>query len=137
MVLKITNLNIFDVHWKIWLFRWGVHEKPIQMRDCLKRGLGQFSNLRRGLARKKEKVVFLRGVNTLIHTMSPTLSKSLACPLPHCFDLKCRFCNLHAVFGHFAQIVSHYSTPFGKPWSNTLAWIEYRGINSLTILSLE
>ena len=24
---------------------------------------------------------------------------------PHCFDAKCRFCNFHAVFGHFAQIV--------------------------------
>ena len=40
--------------------------------DCLKRaGLGQFADLRRGLARKRD-VVFLRGggVDTPMHTMN-------------------------------------------------------------------
>ena len=34
----------------------------------------------------------------------PPLPKKLACP-PTVLTQKCRFCNFHAVFGHFAQIV--------------------------------
>ena len=38
--------------------------------DCLKRGLGQFAHLRGGgEVGKKEGVVFLRGVDTPMHTM--------------------------------------------------------------------
>ena len=36
--------------------------------DCLKRGLGQFVDSKRGLA-KKRGVVFLRGLDTLMHTV--------------------------------------------------------------------
>ena len=38
-------------------------KKPIYRGDCLKRGLGQFADLRGGLV-KKRGMVFLRGVNT-------------------------------------------------------------------------
>ena len=55
MGLRMKKFNIIGVPWKIWFLRSG-HEKPI----CLKRGLGQFPNLRRGLA-KKRVWVFLRG----------------------------------------------------------------------------
>ena len=37
--------------------------------DCLKRGLGQFAHLRGGEGGKKEGVVFLRVVDTPMHTM--------------------------------------------------------------------
>ena len=37
--------------------------------DCLKRGLGQFAHLRGGEVGKKEGVVFLRVVDTPMHTM--------------------------------------------------------------------
>ena len=46
----------------------GGHKKLVYRGDCLKRGgggLGQFADLRRGLARKKS-VVFLRGGGGLI-----------------------------------------------------------------------
>ena len=42
-------------------FRREVMEKPIYRGDCLKRGFGQFADLRGGLA-KKRGMVFLRGV---------------------------------------------------------------------------
>ena len=38
---------------------------------------------------------------------SPQLTEKLACPSPcppTVLTQKCRFCNFHAVFGHFAQI---------------------------------
>ena len=45
MVLRMKNFDIFVVHWKISLLG-KAHEKPIYMGDCLKRGLGQFADLR-------------------------------------------------------------------------------------------
>ena len=45
MVLRMKNFDIFGVHWKIQLLG-KVHEKPIYRGDCLKKGLGQFVNLR-------------------------------------------------------------------------------------------
>ena len=46
MVLRMKNFNIFWAHWKIWLLR-GSHEKPIgREKDCLKRGLGLFADLK-------------------------------------------------------------------------------------------
>ena len=73
MGLRMKNFNIMEVPWKI-RFLW--EEKIygsrktniIYRRDCLKRGLGQFPDLRGGLAKKRE-VVFLRGrVDNQIHT---------------------------------------------------------------------
>ena len=51
----------------------------------------------------------------------PPLPQKLACPpclpLPTVLTHKCTFCNFHAVFDHFAQIVPpNQSTAFGKPW---------------------
>ena len=34
------------IHWKIWLSEGRFHKKPIKRRDCVKRGLGQFADLR-------------------------------------------------------------------------------------------
>ena len=49
-------------------FKGGVQERPIG-RDCLKRGLEQFADLRGDLARNRG-VVFLRGsADTLMHAM--------------------------------------------------------------------
>ena len=50
MELKMKNLNIMGVHWKIWFLEEGVHKKTIYSGgDCLKRrGLRQFSDLREG-----------------------------------------------------------------------------------------
>ena len=49
------------------------HEKPIYREELLKTGwggggLGQFTDLRGGVG-KKERVVFLKGGDTLMHTM--------------------------------------------------------------------
>ena len=61
--LRMKNLNIMEVDWKIWFLRW-VHEKPIYIGELPKKGgLGQFAGLRGwgwGLD-KKEGVVFLKG----------------------------------------------------------------------------
>ena len=47
----------------------GVHKKPIYIEELPEKGgLGQFADLRRGLGEKKG-MVFLRGVDTAIHTM--------------------------------------------------------------------
>ena len=56
-------------HKILWRFteksnsRRGVMKKTIYRGDCLKRGLGQFADLKRGLA-KKRGMMFLRGVDT-------------------------------------------------------------------------
>ena len=57
------TLSYFCQSLKNSTFRGAGHEKPIQRGDCLKRGLGQFANLRGDGPGKKERVVwcFLRG----------------------------------------------------------------------------
>ena len=65
MGLRMKNFNIMGVHWKIQFLSGGggSHKKPIYIyREDLpeKGGLGQFADLRGGLA-EKEGVVFLRG----------------------------------------------------------------------------
>ena len=66
----MRNSNIMGGSLKNLIFRVGAHEKSIYRGNCLKRGwLGQFSDLSGGLAKKKG-VVFLRGVDTPMHTMS-------------------------------------------------------------------
>ena len=64
----MKNFNIFGVHRKIRVLG-GVHKKPIYVGGLPKNGggrggggLGQFADLRRGLARKS-------GVDIPIHTM--------------------------------------------------------------------
>ena len=64
MVLRMKRFNIFGVHWKIWLLGArgsGVMKNQYRGRNCLKRGLRQFADLRGGLARKR-RMVFLRGI---------------------------------------------------------------------------
>ena len=41
----MKNFNIVGVHWKIRILE-GVYEKPIYRGNCLKRGFGQFADLR-------------------------------------------------------------------------------------------
>ena len=50
MGLKMKNFNIMGIHWKIQFSGegGGSHEKPIYRGKCLKRGLGQFADLRWG-----------------------------------------------------------------------------------------
>ena len=47
---------------------WEVHGKPVYRGELLKglkgKGLGQFANLRRGLAKKRRGGMFLRGIDT-------------------------------------------------------------------------
>ena len=42
----MKNFNIFGVHGKIQVLEKGFHEKTICSVDCLKRGFGQFADLR-------------------------------------------------------------------------------------------
>ena len=60
----MKNLYIFGVHGKIRVLRgWGggVHKKPIYRGDGLKRGLGQFPDLKGGDLIRRRGVVFFRG----------------------------------------------------------------------------
>ena len=59
MVLRMKNFNI-----------WGFTKNQYKGGSCLKKGggLGQFADLR-GRLGKKEGVVFLRGVDTPVHTI--------------------------------------------------------------------
>ena len=70
MVLRMKNFNIFGVHWKIRLLgRGGGLEKTIYREDCLKRGLGQFFDLR-GAWQERGGGVFERET---VHTPMPTM----------------------------------------------------------------
>ena len=65
MGLRMKNFNIMGVHWKIQFLSVGKKKQYIYIcryREDLpeKEGLGQFADLRGGLA-EKEGVVFLRG----------------------------------------------------------------------------
>ena len=53
MGLRMKNFNILGVHWKIWLLGGEFKKNRYRGRDCQKRGLGQFADLRRGLAEKR------------------------------------------------------------------------------------
>ena len=64
MLLRKKKINM-RVHWKIfffffWVVGWEVHGKPVYRGELLKglkgKGLGQFANLRRGLAKKRRDV---------------------------------------------------------------------------------
>ena len=54
MGLKIKNFGVLGVHWKIRLLGGEFTKNRYRGGDCLKReGLGQFADLRGGLARKR------------------------------------------------------------------------------------
>ena len=59
-------------------FRRGIMKKTIYRWDCLKRGLGQFADLKGGSA-KKRGMVFLRGVPRCV-TRGGEAEKDLPCP---------------------------------------------------------
>ena len=63
MGLKMKN---FDTIW--FLGQDPIPEKPFYRGDCLKRGLGQFADLRGGLAEKRG-WGFWGGVDTPVYTM--------------------------------------------------------------------
>ena len=62
MGLKMKNVNIMGVH---QLLEEGGHKKTIYMGNCLKRGAW---TIFRGLGKNRR--VFLRGVDTSMHTMT-------------------------------------------------------------------
>ena len=62
----MKNYTIFEVHWKTWLLEQS-HKKPLQRGGYLNKGTGQFQDLK-GFC-KKEGVMFLRRVDTPIHTV--------------------------------------------------------------------
>ena len=66
----MKNFNIFGVHRKIrFLGGGGIHEKPISMGDCLKRGTWTVCRFKGGGLGKKEGRMFLKGVDTPMQTM--------------------------------------------------------------------
>ena len=85
----MKNFNILGVQRKTRLLGGGggLTKNPYIEGDCLKRGgegLGQFADLRRTLARKVG--VFLRGVDTPMHTMVMIASvamQMLKIEIPH------------------------------------------------------
>ena len=69
MVLRMKSFNILRVHWKIQLLGRGFTKNQYRGGNCLKRGAWTVSSFKGGFARKRG-MVFLRGVDTLIHTMN-------------------------------------------------------------------
>ena len=70
MWLRMKNCNIFGVHWKVQFLE-GAHEKPIQRKDCLKRGAWTVCRFKAGLGKKEESGVFKGGwrVDTSMHNV--------------------------------------------------------------------
>ena len=68
--VKDEKFKCYGDSLKNLIFRGGLVKKQYIVRNCLKRGLGQFADLRwgRGLA-KKGSGVFKGGVDTPVHTM--------------------------------------------------------------------
>ena len=71
MVLRMTNFNIFGVHWKIWLLKEG-SRKTNKERGLPKKGgrLGQFADLKGRAWQERGGGCFWAGVDTPIHTMN-------------------------------------------------------------------
>ena len=70
MELKMKNFNILGVHWKIWLLGGSSQKTNIKGRLPEKEGLGQLTDLRGGLVRKRGWCFWGGGgVDTLMHTM--------------------------------------------------------------------
>ena len=77
--LRMKNFNVLGAHWKIPLLGGEFMKDRHRGGDCLKRGLGPFSNLKGGLARKRG-WCFWAGVDTPMHTMfTNVLNKCSAC----------------------------------------------------------
>ena len=77
MWLRMKNLNILGVHWKIRILVRGFTKKQYREGDCPKRGAWTICKFKRGLG-KKEGVVFLRGVDTPMHTMTTSIFVSIS-----------------------------------------------------------
>ena len=68
MGIRKRNFNIIGVHWKIELLGGSRKNNIYRGESPKKGGLGEFTDLRGGLA-KKRGIVFLRGLGTPMHTM--------------------------------------------------------------------
>ena len=67
--LRMKNVNNMGVHWKIWFLGGCMKNQYIGGVNCLKREAWIVCRFKRGLG-KKEGMMFLKGVETLVHTMS-------------------------------------------------------------------
>ena len=57
------------IHWNIWLSEGGFYKKPIKRKDYVKRGLGQFADLRRACQERGDDGFWGAGVDTSMHIM--------------------------------------------------------------------
>ena len=79
MGLRLKNIDIMGVHWKIWFLREALHENQYTGGGCLKRGAwsvcrfkkGGVGGRRGGALGEKEGRVFLKGaeVDTVMHSV--------------------------------------------------------------------
>ena len=65
----MTNFNIFRVHGKIQVLEGGLTKNRYTGEDCLKRRAWTVCRFKKGGLARKRGVVFLRGVDTPMHTM--------------------------------------------------------------------
>ena len=91
MVLRMKNVNILGVHWKIWLLEGG--GSNIEGGDGLKRE-GAVCQFKGCLTSKRG--VFLRGVDTPMHTTAASCNHTLGpAKVPECtprlFGIECCF----------------------------------------------
>ena len=71
MGLRMKNYNIFEVHWNIRLLGEGSWKANIEGEDCLKRGIGQFADLR-GDWQERGGGIFDGVGDAAMHTMGVT-----------------------------------------------------------------
>ena len=121
MGLTIKNFNIFGVSLKNPILGGGGPRKPIQRGDCLKRGIGQFAELRKwGLARQKG-VVLLRGFGTPIYTMfTVCILITLSCELTNNYKFKVNNGIASLLSWNFSNVIAE--TTRIDPWRYFIAF---------------
>ena len=61
MGLRLKNIDIMGVHWKIWFLREALHENQYTGGGCLKRGAWSVCRFKKGLGKKRGDGVFEGG----------------------------------------------------------------------------
>ena len=111
--------SLMSVKWVLWhLMVWGMEMKKMKTSRVPPSGGGGEGGLGNPFHQEKWLVA--------LHVLPTALTQ------------KCWYCNFHAVFGHFAEIVSPSppSTLFEKPWHQTSNWIvDHFSLSSLTFRS--
>ena len=125
MGLRIKNFNIIGIHKKV-RFLWGILKNQYIGGLPKKWGFGEFADLRGSLAIKKG-MVFLRGVDTPIHTIY--LSLSLLYVFVYCLNYICIILSTPSSFPPLCVFILYYYLHQYylknlQPWSQCFATLQ-------------